>query len=1479
MPEDKQPKSETSNKGTSAKSDTTARVVKTIPEGYKKEVRDGKTVYVLKKEVPGGGIERSTSDTTGKKTIKPPVITKKTPSATTTTSTPPVKPKPKPKDKTTPPTETIIPKEEPEKKYVEDILTLEETTPPVKAPVNREVKGEANIYRRINNAASDANQTTYDYADETGNITNKAIRRSFVGDKEVDPNFPFYDEKGNPNPTFIKGSNLNQGANVGTLTNYIMPGDASANTNVEGFKGNLGSAGFGITKNATGGLGVTNYANTPNTFVPPTYDAKGNKIGGGIMYDKAEADKANAIPGSAGKFNLQGDITPESIVPTVPVPPIEKKAKGGVVGYATGGAVAYNSNGQGIDRFGNVISKKEYGVEQAGAAALTGLTGIAADYKKSQTPTTPQGVKPTTPQNPSAPTTGAAGATGATGAVKTGGLSAGQASSIAGVGSLAAGIGASAIDSKNKDDRGRYTSTEAAVGSSALKGAGMGAQLGMAAGPQGALIGAGIGAVAGAGYGLYKGDKDKKAISASNTKMASELSKANVKTEQQLAMANRDAGIEGGRKANLITKDQAMYDENDNLINPIQYAAKGGTIVGKGGPKSDSIFTNSKNGIKPGSFIVPAENNSKAKAIRAAVLGDNPNEMANFKKGGETNSDIAVSNGEHLFTPSERKRIVSYLGQEILEELAPNAENGNDKASGGMIKRADGSYSKRGLWDNIRANAGSGKEPTKEMLKQEAKIKNEYNAGGYVVESSDDRKGKTHKVTGPDGTVKYFGDSNLGQHPKDEARKDAFYARHETNLKNNPFFRAYARKTWAEGGVIGEEDVDFKAQGGLLGILTDRENMREYKKGGLTSNKAKMMLHDGTINGKPITDAQRKYFGWVAGGSKEAKAEGGDIFGGNKDGGKIMAPKMMYANGGKVGKRKHSTGNAYYDKELDIVSSKEYNSISDIESEIDKLNELSNKYKSQYGTYSSEIGDRIRELNGIKPTVGKQQAEGKRTSGINETINSTKKELKSLGATDTQLKQYEDSFKGKSNQLREYALDDAKKKVLKEITSKGAIDSGAKARNEMTEAGKFYRAKGVDALANIERAKRNPEKYTTDQIEAFKDDLDLARRKQEDVASAAQEGGMKLVRERDLYNETKKRPSTNNAPTESKVAAPKAAMVNDSTPYSDKGLGDLLPKTDSTVTPPVTTAPPADPATTGATTTRGEVKGGGVKNTSGASAKSPKGVTVPKSIKFVPKMAQPGEGDDVVVPGDNLSPNERAAVTAKEKIDSENAKKLSDSAISAGTSTPPPTTPTPAPQSKLAQALSGLNTESLIGAGQAALGYNMLKGEKRPGYKFELDPAYQASVERQKQDASYGLSAEQRAMANQDIANALSDTRYSAKNFAGGNAGTAFGQETMAINEGWRNKLGLITKDQELKMAKQQISDQSIKERAGIMTGAKRQAYEDAMGNFQQKQAAGSELVGAGIRNVIGSTRLNKELEAMKAAKAKEDAYLGTVPK
>lgn len=72
----------------------------------------------------------------------------------------------------------------------------------------------------------------------------------------------------------------------------------------------------------------------------------------------------------------------------------------------------------------------------------------------------------------------------------------------------------------------------------------------------------------------------------------------------------------------------------------------------------------------------------------------------------------------------------------------------------------------------------------------------------YKVTRTSEREGKTHKVTGPDGTVKYFGDPDLKNRPNNAEAKAAFYARHKESLKDNPHFRAYARSTWADGGMV-----------------------------------------------------------------------------------------------------------------------------------------------------------------------------------------------------------------------------------------------------------------------------------------------------------------------------------------------------------------------------------------------------------------------------------------------------------------------------------------------------------------------------------------------------------------------------------------------------------------------------------------------------------------------------------------------------
>jgi hypothetical protein len=85
-------------------------------------------------------------------------------------------------------------------------------------------------------------------------------------------------------------------------------------------------------------------------------------------------------------------------------------------------------------------------------------------------------------------------------------------------------------------------------------------------------------------------------------------------------------------------------------------------------------------------------------------------------------------------------RPIGTKGKSEVEEL---------KKGGKLIKRADGSYSKRGLWDNIRDNAGSGKKATKEMLEQEEKIKREMKRGGELtkgIKAEQEHKGTLEKL-------------------------------------------------------------------------------------------------------------------------------------------------------------------------------------------------------------------------------------------------------------------------------------------------------------------------------------------------------------------------------------------------------------------------------------------------------------------------------------------------------------------------------------------------------------------------------------------------------------------------------------------------------------------------------------------------------------------------------------------------------------
>jgi len=123
-------------------------------------------------------------------------------------------------------------------------------------------------------------------------------------------------------------------------------------------------------------------------------------------------------------------------------------------------------------------------------------------------------------------------------------------------------------------------------------------------------------------------------------------------------------------------------------------------------------------------FVNGIVNMATIKKIKKAQLGSlvKAAVKSGVKKAEKTAvKDISEAEMKQAFQQMERQRLKSMFKEIDAKEAAKKA--GSKMKSGGMLKRADGSYSKRGLWDNIRANKGSGKKPTAAMLKQEKKIK------------------------------------------------------------------------------------------------------------------------------------------------------------------------------------------------------------------------------------------------------------------------------------------------------------------------------------------------------------------------------------------------------------------------------------------------------------------------------------------------------------------------------------------------------------------------------------------------------------------------------------------------------------------------------------------------------------------------------------------------------------------------------------
>ena len=94
---------------------------------------------------------------------------------------------------------------------------------------------------------------------------------------------------------------------------------------------------------------------------------------------------------------------------------------------------------------------------------------------------------------------------------------------------------------------------------------------------------------------------------------------------------------------------------------------------------------------------------------------------------------------------------------------------------------------------------------------------------------------------------------------------DTYFPKASAN--NNKYNQVVGPKKW-----LGRSFTDPT---NAMGLPKGDPTRSEYKEGGLTKSKAEKILHDGTINGKPITDKQRRYFAAVAFSDKRVKKQTG----------------------------------------------------------------------------------------------------------------------------------------------------------------------------------------------------------------------------------------------------------------------------------------------------------------------------------------------------------------------------------------------------------------------------------------------------------------------------------------------------------------------------------------------------------------------------------------------------------------------------
>jgi len=151
----------------------------------------------------------------------------------------------------------------------------------------------------------------------------------------------------------------------------------------------------------------------------------------------------------------------------------------------------------------------------------------------------------------------------------------------------------------------------------------------------------------------------------------------------------------------------------------------------------------------------------------------------------------------------------------------------------------------------------------------------------------------------------------------------------------------------------------------------------------------------------------------------------------------------------------------------------------------------------------------------------------------------------------------------------------------------------------------------------------------------------------------------------------------------------------------------------------------------------------------------------------------------------------------------------------------------------------------------------------------KLSPEYLATiaktsgdVEAARQQAKYGFTGEQLAQANMENTALTNTGRAFARNVAGGSGAVGLNAERSVLNDSFSRALSTRVNDKNLQLEKQRDAfnrQQGLNALIADKQDRLRQYFGDEMSAFQQNQASGAQLVGAGLENLVGAVRYEQE--------------------